>query len=171
MPAVPRILRVMTPDPTDPEHPLVGASNRTLGVRVPPDPNADVHPDASGTVGPDGNGMSVGPKLSVLPSFLVPKRLRHLRKGARGNDFDKVFSLGEGPFQASLLDERLELHPDPVPSPCHGVVQPRALVRVGDFQVALAATRGGWMIDEGGRLWLAQHSGSMSTSLSSCTRR
>ena len=60
------------------DHPKLGASARTLGVRVP----RDIEPDQNGDVQPGSRGMSVAPSLRDLPVEWVPKRLKHLREGA-----------------------------------------------------------------------------------------
>jgi len=147
----PKVYRVMTPDGDVPQ---VGPSARKLGVRVHPMPNHDVKPDGDGNVGPDRyfeeqrEGMSVAPSLSTLPFHRVPARLLWLRSDARGNNKDRVFRLGEGPFVRSAVADDLELAPDDVEEPEHGVIQPKNVMPVAVYQAALAATKTDWFADE-----------------------
>ena len=56
--------------------PLAGTSGKTLGVRLPPDPSADIPVQKDGTVLPQTGGMSVAPVRRDLPYFLIPRRLQ-----------------------------------------------------------------------------------------------
>lgn len=144
---LPRIFRVMQPDPHDEAHPLVAPTSWGLGVRVFPDPRPDVTPDSNGDVEPSGQGMSVAPRVVDLPDFLLPKRLRHLYPSARGkNNEHKVFRLGDGLFARAAISAELQLTPD---RPSHGVVEPRRRMPIATFQQALASTRSLWLVDEG----------------------
>src|SRR5438552_1280881 len=71
--------------------PQVGSGRNMLGVRLPPDNPADVHPDADGNVLPVQEGLSVAPDLKALPLSLVPERLRSRRPGARGSNDMRLF--------------------------------------------------------------------------------
>lgn len=121
--------------------PLIGTDRDMLGVVV----SMDVHPDEEGRIEPCGEGLSVAPSLQDLPSFLVPERLRHRRRGARGRKDVKVFRAGATTFRQTTVGERLELVPT---SKTHGVVQPRCRTLVDDYQADLAATQPWWMVDE-----------------------
>jgi hypothetical protein len=125
--------------------PVVGTADNMLGVRVPPHPRADVHPDSSGNVGPVGEGLSVAPSLAAMPQVLVPRRLRDKRPGARGSDTLQVFSLGGEGFVRAPVGDSLELLPT---SSNHGVVQPVGPVPVAHYQEHLAATQAFWRVDE-----------------------
>lgn len=89
--------------------------------------------------------MSVSPSFASLPPLRVPERLRAHFRGARGKNEDRVFVMGEGPFEAARLSEKLELLPD---RPGHGVVRPAAVMTIDEYQVALAATAPNWRIEE-----------------------
>jgi len=140
---MPLIFRSMT---RDGDQPSVGAAATTLGVRLPPDPHADVHPDGSGEVHPGGGGMSVAPDWRRLPSHRIPKRLRpalHGDQDARGKENLYCWRMGEGPFERAPVSDELQLAPD---QPDHGVVEPSTPMPVADFQGYLAATRGEWKV-------------------------
>lgn len=143
----PTIYRTMVfeTDATGQHEPRVGTGQNMLGVRLPPDNPADVHPDAAGNVAPTKEGLSVAPNLKALPLRLVPERLRGRRLGARGSDDLRLFRLGGGPFQRSSIATGLELEPT---SKTHGVVRPSTPMPVGDYQERLAATKPRWF-DEG----------------------
>ena len=150
-PLMPRTYRAMTPDHADPDRPAIGRSARMLGIRPPPGGN-DVHPDDRGNVGPICEGMSVAPSVATLPHHRCPPRLRHLHPGAEGKDADRVFAMGEGPFQAGIVASGLKLCPDK-PNPTsgiieHGVVEPDAETPLTDYERRLAETQGTWRIDE-----------------------
>ncbi len=55
--------------------PVVGSNSKELGVRVPPNPNADVDLDGKDHVITNGKGMSVAEHWRYLLGHLVPKRL------------------------------------------------------------------------------------------------
>lgn len=121
--------------------PEVGATARSLGVRIP----ADIAPDETGSVHPGPQGMSVAPDLVSLPLHRIPKRLAYLRLGAIGPDRDIVWSFGQGRFVAGPLAPGLTLLPD---TAHHGFVAPNARMASGDYESALAATQPGWSRDE-----------------------
>lgn len=135
---MPAIYRAMLPDGVRPK---VGASARTLGVRVP----KDIEPDTSGHVHPGPHGMSVAPSLRALPHELVPKRLRHLHKGAVGPDSSKVWRHGEGSFAPATVAPHLVLRPDRAD---HGTVSPEAMMPLAQYEAAIAGTAADWVIDE-----------------------
>ena len=123
--------------------PEVGASASTLGVRVP----ADIQPDASGMVQPGTNGMSVSPSLAILPYWMVPIRLRHLRPDATGRNSLQVWNMGSGPFVAARVADGLMLRPDPG-RPNHGYVEPDGSMMLNVYVEAIQAMRGAWQVDE-----------------------
>ena len=116
-----------------------------LGVRLPPHPRADIHPDDAGHVDRGLGGMSVAPAWRDLPYFLIPNRLKHLQPDARGKASLHCFRFDDGPFIECTINERLILKPD---SDKHATVQPTKLIPVVEFQQALADTREDWHIDE-----------------------
>ena len=137
------MFRVMTP--TDDNRPAVGSSARLLGVRVPPAQHVDIEPTSDGMVSPGTSGMSVSPSFATLPPLRVPERLRAHYRGARGRDEDRVFTMGEGAFEAARVTERLDLLPD---RPGHGVVRPARVMSLDAYQAALADTAPDWRIEE-----------------------
>lgn len=124
---------------------MIGVESNMLGVREPPHRLADVSVDSSDTVGPDGKGLSVSPDLSSMPPFLVPERLRNVRRGARGNNALRVFRLGDGAFARAPVGVDLELWPD---SEKHGVLQPSRRMALRHFQQALGETQSSWAVEE-----------------------
>jgi len=139
---MPRIYRAMT---IDNGKPMIGASARALGVRVPPSQTCDIRVEADGTVRPGAGGMSVVPSWRDLPSYRIPRRLRSIVPDACGNNQDACWRMGEGPFECAPLARRLTLRPN---SPAHGCVEPAAVVSLATYQADLAATQDQWVIDE-----------------------
>ena len=134
----------------DGDLPVVGQHGGMLGIRVPPDEHPDVVVGPNGCVGPGGGGMSVSPRLGDISVTRVPRRLQSLVPGARGKNSDRVFRMGEGTFVSAEVSPALALRPDDGDTPRHGVIEPRASVRIEQFQNALAATQCDWSIDEAG---------------------
>ncbi len=134
-----KVFRIMTPDG---DKPLVGDTARSLGVRTP----ADITPSADGIVKPGSGGMSVAPCLNSLPFERVPRRLRHLVRGAKGKDVDFCWSIGDKGFEDCRFTDCLSLR---CTSPSHGLVEPSEIMKVEEFKVELAATRDKWAKDEG----------------------
>jgi hypothetical protein len=128
--------------------PQVGPSALALGVRVQPDPKADIAVDAEGMVEPRTGGMSVAPAWRLLPVHRIPRRLRTKFPRAAGKNETALWRMGEGPFVEGPLADRLLFRPDPQQPDRHGFVEPMASMPIGDYQVALAATRDQWVIDE-----------------------
>ena len=125
--------------------PLFGQRSRELGVRVPPDPNADIDVDSNGEIVMNGKGMSVADHWQSLPPHLIPKRLRDRARGAIGSNATSCYRLGEGPFSASPINDRLILAVD---SDRHGLICPSEAMTMESFQSALAGTRLQWEVDE-----------------------
>src|SRR5688572_29078754 len=117
---MPTISRTMTPDG---EKPQVGSTARTLGVR----PGADIPVDSKGKVSPNTGGMSVAPSLQDLPPFRIPARLAVTIPDACGNDQDRCWRMGTGPFVPGEVALHLRLRPD---SPHHATVQPEVAVPI-----------------------------------------
>ena len=126
--------------------PVVDASGKGLGVRgTPVNGVTDVDLDDQGRVALNGKGMSVAPAWRSLPYFLIPERLNDKVSRARGSNQLRCFTMGEGPFADSPVTDALELLVD---KPNHGVVAPRGLGPLDDYQADLAATRDAWAEDE-----------------------
>jgi hypothetical protein len=128
--------------------PIVGDRSRELGVRVPPNPHADIDVDSNtNLVVLNGNGMSVVENWRDLSDHLIPARLSTIVPQAVGSNDLKCFRLGDGPFVAGLLAAGLELVLKPGSSR-HGNLTPTTAVTVAQFQALLAATRADWVEDE-----------------------
>ena len=91
---MPTIYRAMKQ--TDDGLPAIGAGSRELGVRTPPNLNADIELDDDGNVILNGNGMSVVENWRNLLPHLVPKRLKPIFSGAAGSNKLACFRFGEG---------------------------------------------------------------------------
>jgi len=127
------------------EKPKIGCEGGPgLGVREPPDPHADVHPDSAGIV-ETGRGMSVAPSIDAMLPHLIPKRLRRTNRDAKASNDKIVWSLGVGPFVDAVLNLTLVLR---VTSDTHGQVEPAERMPLIDFQNALASTQNDWRKDE-----------------------
>jgi hypothetical protein len=105
---MPTIYRAMKQ--TDDGLPAVGSGSSELGVRIPPNPNADIEVDDDGNVILNGNGMSVVENWRSLLPHLVPKRLKPIFPGATGSNKLACFRFGEGPFSPGSLNDRLSLN-------------------------------------------------------------
>ena len=127
--------------------PVVGSNSKELGVRIPPNANADIDLDEAGDVIMDGKGMSVAENWRGLLPHLVPKRLKSILPGAAGSNNLACFRFGQGPFVPGPLNDRLSLVLK-VHDPHAGNIIPLYSVPVWQFQDDLAATRSEWTIDE-----------------------
>lgn len=134
----------------DGDGPLVGPRGDALGVRVPPDPHPDVHPDGEGKVRPGQGGMSVGRDWRELPPSLIPKSLRAHVPDARGSNKRFCWHMGSGGFEAVDVANGLKLRHD---HGNHGLVEPSDPMHVDDFQRRIAATHAEWALipEESGR--------------------
>lgn len=141
----PKVYRAMKQDPND-GLPLVGStSSSELGVRS----EVDIAVDAAGNVILDESGMSVAPGWRVLRFTRIPKRLRHIVPGAKGQNNTACYTIGPGPFQNGPIANGLELICDEGQPPInHGVIAPTKAVPLGQYQEDLANTRTEWRIDE-----------------------
>jgi len=135
----------------DAGQPRIGQNNCELGVRPPGHPvNADVNPDSSGNVAPNGGGMSVFPSilpadLKRIPKRLIPLRLANRIPGAVGDDDMKIWTTGNGAFASSPMTGTLKLN---VTSGFHGAICPARSMLLSDFQNELANTRPTWNVEE-----------------------
>jgi hypothetical protein len=142
---MPTIYRAMKQ--ADDGQPEVGSDSKQLGVRIAPNPNADIDLDEKGAVILNGKGMSVADNWRRLLPHLIPKRLKRIFSGAAGSNRLACFCLGQGPFSPGLLNSRLSLVLKDHDVHAGNVV-PAQAVSERQFQVDLAATRGEWTIDE-----------------------
>ena len=128
--------------------PTAGSNSKELGVRVSPNPNADIDLDENGNVVLNGKGMSVAENWRRLLPHLVPKRLKASFPSASGSNGVACFRFGQGPFSPGPLNVRLQLVSKEHDAR-RGNVVPATSVSERSFQADLAATRGDWAIDEG----------------------
>ena len=107
--------------------PLCGPSARTLGVRL----DGDLPISDAGFVMPETGGMSVALDDPMhLPPHRRPARFK-------GWGQDPVWQIEEEDLPDWLL-----LRADPRNPTGHGFVEPRQPMRLGDYQNALATSRG-----------------------------
>jgi hypothetical protein len=128
--------------------PKVGTESKMLGVRIAPNPNADIPVDGNGHVQPQTGGMSVRSNWRKLPYFLIPKRLRPLVPKACGSNNLVCWSIGTGPFLSGDLTNNLLFRPDPDDATVHGFVEPKDEMSIEELQDALAQTRDQWVNGE-----------------------
>jgi hypothetical protein len=127
--------------------PVVGSNSKELGVRVFPNPNADVDIAADGTVEHNGRGMSVAAHWADLLPHLIPKRMRPHSPGAAGSNALACYRTGQGEFSDGPLGRELALQLKPGQSR-NGNIVPASRLTIDRFQLALAATRDEWTVDE-----------------------
>lgn len=126
--------RAMTPDAD--RRPLVGRSERRLGVRVP----QDVTPNAAGDIVPGTGGMSVAPdSIWNLPHH---RRPRGLERGSTGPSQDYVYAVDP----RVLMERGLVARPDPIAPAIHAFIEPASLVSLTGFEHALTSTRPDWQV-------------------------
>jgi hypothetical protein len=132
--------------------PLIGSSNKTLGIRSPTDAapgvEPDIAPDATGRVHPGTGGMSVGPRLVDLPAFLVPRRLKMVVPRAAGSAKLMVWAMGSGSFAPGPIAPGLVLRLDPARPTKHGFVEPDRIMTLEEYRQAIEATQNLWALDE-----------------------
>ena len=124
--------------------PLVEDSKNGLGV-VSDSRHRDLTVDEHGLVHPNAGGMSAACHWRRLPVHRIPKRLRGMVPGARGNNEVHCFRMGAGAFASGPLSEDLFFRTD---SDCHGTLQPSRTMPVPNFINALVETRHAWVVDE-----------------------
>ena len=142
---MPRIVRPMRFD--NDGRPLVGSQSKCLGVRVPPNRHADIDLDNAGKVVLNRKGLSVSKDWRSLPPHLIPEHLDDGFNGASGKGM-RVFVHGTGAFHEGPVSAGLELH-HKLHSSESGVLAPTGSVPMHQYQEDLAATRDGWVVDEG----------------------
>ncbi len=127
--------------------PVVGSKSKELGVRVPPNPHADIDLDGNRNVLLNGKGMSVAENWCDLVPHLIPKRLKLLFPGAAGSNSLACFRYGQGPFAPGPCTATLSLVLKGDDSRSGNVVPAFTLSEL-QYQNELAATRGDWVVDE-----------------------
>jgi hypothetical protein len=128
--------------------PVVGNRSKELGVRIPPNPHADIEVDPNtNLVVLNQKGMSVAENWRFLLPHLIPARLSTIVPRARGSDDLRCYRLGDGPFVPGSLSSGLKLVLKPG-TPVLGNVVPSSAVTVSQFQADLGATRMEWVVDE-----------------------
>lgn len=142
---MPRVVRPMKQDADG--GPLVGSQSKELGVRVPPNPHADIDVDGIGMVVLNREGMSVAASIADLPGHLIPTRLKPRFPQARGSDKIVCYTMGEGAFIEGDIDNALTLVLKKGNS-SGGNIAPRTEMTVQEFQDALRKTRREWSINE-----------------------
>jgi hypothetical protein len=115
----------------------------------------DVAADATGMVAPGTGGVSVSRSWVDMPSFTVPKRLRHAYgsrnfRVARGGPHSRIWShpvaaFADGAADAVAFAPELALRVD---GPGHGLIEPAGRMSPDRYQTALANTRATWTINE-----------------------
>ena len=128
--------------------PAVGSNSKELGVRVPPNTNADIDLNENGDVILNGKGMSVAENWRRLLPHLVPKRLKPTFPGASGSNNVACYRFGQGPFLPGPLNNAPLALVLKTRDPHAGNVVPTRSMRERQFQDELAATRDEWTIDE-----------------------
>ena len=127
--------------------PVVGSNSKELGVRLPPNPNADVDLDLSECIIQNGKGMSVAANWRHLLAHLIPKRLKPLFPGAVGANSLTCYRMGAGAFVAGAVNSDLNLILKPGNLQAGNVVPAQSMHR-DQFLAHLAATRSEWSADE-----------------------
>src|SRR5262245_45755118 len=104
---MPTIFRTMKR--ADDSLPVVGSNSKELGVRVSPNPNADIDLDANNCVILNGKGLSVAANWRDLLPHLIPKRLKPLSPDAAGPNTLTCYKMGTGVFAAGTVSNDLNL--------------------------------------------------------------
>jgi hypothetical protein len=125
----------------DIDGPIVGSDSNMLGVRIPPHPQADVHPDSAGNVHARGGGLSVNEDWKRMHLNHIPARFSNIVKKARGSDKKSLWRLGEVPFSNGQITEELELR---ITGANHGLIEPAKSMQIGEFQQRLGETKPLW---------------------------
>jgi len=128
--------------------PIVGDQAKELGVRVPPNPHADIDVDStSNLVVWNGKGMSVVENWRLLAPHLIPVRLSAVVPKAKGLGNLRCYRLGDGAFASGFVADGLKLVLKSG-STMTGNIVPITSVTVAEFQSDLATTRTLWVEDE-----------------------
>jgi len=126
---------------------VVGSNAKELGVRCPPNPNADIELDTNDCVVLNGKGLSVAANWRYFLAHLIPKRLKPLFPGAAGSNTLACYRTGTGVFAAGPLSNALSVVLKSG-NPRAGNIVPNQGVHRDQFQADLAATRNQWTVDE-----------------------
>jgi len=138
---MPKVFRVMKPDPTNINMPKTGSESCCLGVR---DNEIDI--DGARTVGPGTNhGMSVNASLVSIPPTLVPPQYAKQVEGSAGKRSHNVWTVGQGPFKSGPFATSLQLA---CSGSDYGVVEPDSRINHSAYRRALADTQPEWKIVE-----------------------
>jgi hypothetical protein len=114
--------------------PEIGPSGRTLGVRTPPNENADIEPDLNGIVHPGTGGMSASPNSPMnLPVSKRPPEL-----GGKGKD--PIWCIS-----SCNLGPGLTYTPDTT-KPGHGFIEPSTPMPISKYQQLLEGTQKQWKL-------------------------
>lgn len=124
--------------------PIVGTASKELGVRLPPDENADIEVGEDLNVKLNGKGMSVASDWRFLLPHLIPKRFKPMWEGAAGSNALEIYAHGEGAFEEGQIDAHLSLALKPGTTQ-HGNVVPIQLASIESFLNHLAETREQWI--------------------------
>lgn len=132
--------------------PKIGTQSKELGVRIPPDPHADVDLNEHGFVKLNRRGMSVAAHWQYLRPHLVPKRFAsvfHAVTGltAMGSNVLAVFRIGDGRFDEGSFNAELNLALKHGSDSLANVV-PMEEITIDRFLEQLAATRLQWIEEE-----------------------
>src|SRR5215470_14646297 len=112
--------------------PLLGRSNRRLGVRVPD----DIAPDSSGNVHPGTGGMSVAPEtMWNLPNH---RRPRGMLRGSTGPAGDRVYGIDP----EAIAKHALHVRPTSIR---HANVEPSIQMSLAMYEDNLARTQPSWL--------------------------
>ena len=114
-----------------------------LGVRP-----RDISMSPSGEVLPGTGGLSVHAGLRDIPPHMIPSRLQPKVSDATGDDKLFVWAMGEGLFAPAPVAPSLMLRLGDPNDPKHGLIEPDAIMTLEAYQLALAATRDRWEVDE-----------------------
>ena len=126
--------------------PRIGFRSKCLGVRPPPDPNADIDLDTAGNVLLNRKVLSVSANWRGLPGHLIPEHFDDGFNGASGKRM-RVFVHGAGAFHEGAVATGLDLL-FKTGTNAAGVVAPVATVPLTQYQSHLATTRANWVVDE-----------------------
>lgn len=126
------LYRSMRPAPDDGLPLLIRGKRWALGVRLPPDENPDMIPDAAQVVHPLGGGISCYDDWHRLaPGFRPPALGGTSRR-------EVVFEIDEEIVRRAFTVRKHE------PPPGHYVLEPKHKMPIERYEELLKATRGGW---------------------------
>ncbi len=118
--------------------PKLGDSPKLLGVRVPPNPNPDIRPDANGNVDPPtrlcSRGLSCAARVQDLPAHRRPVLWGGMQRQATFN----VWQIAEDDLGLDLMAFRDSAH--------HITIGTARTMTLDQFRAALAATQSKWKL-------------------------